>query len=255
MRHRQKNDLVSHFIETLESDSKYFEFEQRGLRGGNEIYKRGGHVTNVKKDRVFSMLYDNRRRIKDLEDNRLELPSEVIEEIRNHEGDVSDVISILMRAKEAGYGRDGLLDSDPLVDKDEGLLLRGVSKIFKPIYNQMSSKRLDVKTISTRLMAAVRAFLKGILHEPPMYGLPRFEDAFDDYKSAVDFIHGFDSSLSLSKSSISHLRNRKMIIRSVEKSDITEGFAVYIQGRFPDFRPDEFFEKKKSFKGKGGVNA
>jgi len=51
-------------LATLE---KYFEFTQSSLRGANEIYKKGGHVTMTFKEQIFRLMFDNRRQIVDFD--------------------------------------------------------------------------------------------------------------------------------------------------------------------------------------------
>jgi hypothetical protein len=81
------------FIETL-LKNKELKFLQKQLRSGKDIFKHGGHVTEVLSDRIYRLLYDNKRFI--------------IEE-------------------------DGktLLDSKPLNTIEKGSLLRYISKLPK----------------------------------------------------------------------------------------------------------------------------
>jgi len=45
------------------NEKRSFEFIQSSLSSASDIYKKGGHVLQVFKDRRFSLDYDNKRRI------------------------------------------------------------------------------------------------------------------------------------------------------------------------------------------------
>lgn len=60
-----RETMVGEFIKTLDSTEKGFNFIQQSLRNANDIYKKGGHVIMSYADREFKLLYDNRRRIVD----------------------------------------------------------------------------------------------------------------------------------------------------------------------------------------------
>lgn len=57
--------MIALFIETLQRETKQLEFIQSSLRSASDLYKRGGHVTMVYSDRMFSLVYDNKRIIVD----------------------------------------------------------------------------------------------------------------------------------------------------------------------------------------------
>jgi len=58
-----KDFLIKEFSEilNLEDKSKIFEFIQSGLRRGNDIYKKGGHVISKYRDVRYTLEYDNKR--------------------------------------------------------------------------------------------------------------------------------------------------------------------------------------------------
>jgi hypothetical protein len=47
--------MLSVFLATVKSEHKTIEYVQSRLRSANEIYKRGGQLTMVKKDQLFRM--------------------------------------------------------------------------------------------------------------------------------------------------------------------------------------------------------
>lgn len=207
-----KDILTECFIDAMDSSEKHLEFIQKSLRGGNEIYKKGGHVTMVYKERKFNLLYDNRRKI----------------------------------VEENGKFGEELLDSIPLSDIYEGEELRGVSKMLSvKRYNKNVSGRSESKTYKSVLDSAVRTFLKGLLAKNPLYGLEKHREEFKTYNDIIDFIRGYEKAerISLSKSSLSHLRNRKMIIKALDRTAEVEDFVVYLKSRLSHFNDEDFFKK------------
>jgi hypothetical protein len=55
--------MLKSFISTMKTENKTIEFVQSRLRSASDIYKRGGHVTMVRRDQLFRMHYDNRRQL------------------------------------------------------------------------------------------------------------------------------------------------------------------------------------------------
>lgn len=55
---------MSHFKNTLKSaEKKFFEYTQTSLRTAKDMFKKGGHVTPVLKDKKVRLYYDKRRKI------------------------------------------------------------------------------------------------------------------------------------------------------------------------------------------------
>jgi hypothetical protein len=200
--------LIKTFVEAFEGDKK-IEYLQKSLRGGNEIYKRGGHVTMVYKERKFQLKYDNRRKI-------------IEPETRN--GDVF------------------LLDTEPLKDIAEGSNLRGLSTLFtKTVFNKNSSKSLS-KSCKTVLDSAVRTFLKDIVSEESIYGLKGHKSLFPTYNDIIKYVKEFNPSVSVSKHSLSMMKGRKIIRKCVDKTPETLEFVKYVKIKFPCFKEDLFFK-------------
>lgn len=119
---QQIHDL---FIEVLKSD-KEINFIQEQLRSGKDIFIHGGHVTKVFSDRIFRLLYDNKRFI------------------------INDKSKTL-------------LDSRPLHSVNEGALLRYISKLPKMAqYTRNMSNSVSGK-YKSKLELIVRNFLKALL--------------------------------------------------------------------------------------------
>lgn len=188
----------------MEEDKK-IEYLQKSLRGGNEIYKKGGHVVMKYKERNFSLKYDNRRKVLDPQEG------------------------------------EHFLDTVPLNSIEDGAELRKLSKIFsQTAYNRNSSKSLR-KSCKTVLETGIRSFLKDLLSEEPMYGLDEYKHTFKDYNDIIKFIKEFGYS-SISKSSLSMIKKRKTVRKSVERTPETERFVDYVKNRMPNFRDDLFFK-------------
>jgi hypothetical protein len=214
MKGYRKVDLVDSFINIMGSDNRRVEFIQKALRGGNEIYKKGGHVVMKYMDREFSLCYDNRRKI--IEDPKVK--------------------NIDMSCN--------LLESEPLKDKNEALTYREISKILtKTIYSRYTTKTSN-KGYKTVLESAVRTFIKGLLAEKPMFGLDQHRDQFKTYKDIIDFVRGFEKTkkISLTKSGISNLRHRKLMIKPVDRTPDIKDFIDYVKSNLGNFKEDEFFK-------------
>ena len=67
--------------------------------------------------------------------------------------------------------------------------------------------------------------------------------SFKNYSSIIEFILEFDKSIKISKSSISHLRNRKIIFKQVPRTKETTAFVTFVKTKFPNFNEEFFFRK------------
>jgi hypothetical protein len=200
--------MVDEFLKCIGSDSKRIDYLQSRLRGGKEIYEKGGHVTMKYADRTFSMEFDNRRIIKEKE--------------------IVDLSNIL-------------LDSSPFTDLEECKNLRSLKKLIKSIdFNKIPLASFNSKKHRTIIEAAARTFIKGLLAEEVMYGLDKSK--LPTYDDIIEFIHGFEytEKMPLTKSGISHLKNRKSIIKTIPVTKETLKFVEYIKLKFPDFEPNKF---------------
>jgi hypothetical protein len=187
---------------------KEFEFIQQSLRGGNEIYKQGGQVIMQYKERSFKLFYDNRR--------------EIIED--------SDST---------------LLDSKPLQSVSKGKEFRELVKVTdEKVYNKVLTKRGN-KTYKNVLESAVRTFIKGLLQEKPLFGLEIYRDKFKTYRDIINFVKDCGvTSIRLTNSSISHLKNRKINIKLVDRTDEIEEFVKKLKSKLPMFREEDFYKSK-----------
>lgn len=113
------------FLEALQNDRE-ITFIQERLRSGKDIFIRGGHVTKVFSDRIFRLLYDNKRVIIDVKDKTL-------------------------------------LDSRPLDGIEEGELLRLISKLPKTSQYTRNMSNLASGKYKSKLELVIRNFLKALL--------------------------------------------------------------------------------------------
>jgi hypothetical protein len=124
-------ELHDLFLETLLKD-KELTFIQKQLRSGKDIFKHGGHVTDVLSDKLFRLIYDNKRFIIE-DDNKT------------------------------------LLDSRHLNTIAEGSLLRFISKLPKTsLYSKNMSNPVSGK-YKSKIELYVRNFIKALLNN--MLGL------------------------------------------------------------------------------------
>lgn len=196
--------LETLFIDTLSKPNKSVEFIQQRLRSALDLYRNGGHVTKIFADRLFRLHFDNRRII--------QIPEkELLANV-----DFSDKI----------------FDSLPASDIDTVKYLRGMSKInVNPRYD----KRLGNLTISQNKYKdysdiAIRNFIKGVIN-----GLYGDQIKFDNYEELIKFIKGFKPGFRISKSSISNLKHRPMILQSVPLTEEVRKFNEYVRRTYPNF--------------------
>lgn len=208
-RNIEKSWLVEEFSRIVKSDSnKIIEYIQTGLRSASNIYKNDGHVIATYKDRSFSLEYDNKRCI--LEKNK-----------------------------------SCLLDSKPWNNVNEYGKIRLLKEtITKPVYVKgvMSSGSKNYKSyIETSVRGFVKACLSDNLNN--RYGIPI--DRFTSYKSIIDFVYNYEPAkeVKLSYSSMSHLKNRNSISRTVPRTPENEAFIAYVKDNIKDFNTDLFFKE------------
>jgi hypothetical protein len=183
----EKPELVNLFKGILSSKEKLFEFSRKSLRSAKDIFDKGGHVTKVIKDQTFRLFYDNRRVI-------------------NYPAD--------LKAKYLHNLSKTLLDSNPLRDVNHCKTLRFISKFPITVpFNKNNTNRAQTK-YKNDFELVVRNFIKAYYSKNEKFGLKGTE--FRRIQDLIDFIHGISStneikSLRISISSVSKLKNRKMI--------------------------------------------
>lgn len=214
-RNIDKTFLIEEFSNILKNDdNKVIEYVQTGLRSASDIYKNNGHVIATYKDRSFSVEYDNKRCILDPNKNYY-------------------------------LYRKGLLDSKPWNNVIEYAKIRVLKDtITKPVFVKgiVSSQS---KSYKSYIETSVRGFVKACLSENvnKRYGIPI--DWFSSYKSIIDFIHGYEPAreVKLSYSSMSNLKYRNTISRTVPRTTENEGFIAYVKDNIVDFKTDLFFKE------------
>lgn len=106
------------------------------------------------------------------------------------------------------------------------------------------------KVYKSTIETSIRAFIKAALSDSERFGIP--ENKFKTYNSIIEFVHGYDDakSVKLTKTSISNLKCRKTISRSVPRTRETEGFVDYVKGKISTFDGNSFFKQRKEEKKK-----
>lgn len=199
------------FLSILESgDLTGYEYIQNSLRSAKDIYLKGGHVTKVYKDQSFKMVFDNKRHI-------------------IKPGDKSYDIS------------NNLLDSAPWSCISECKDVRALIKLLHSVdYNHLTTKPKN-KKYKSDLETAVRTFIKGLFKQGGYFGIHNTD--LGSYNDIADFIKGFKYStgLTVTKDSISKLKNRQIVLYAVPKNDVNMEFAQYVLVKYPNFKIDKFF--------------
>lgn len=204
-------ELEIMFKEALAGE-KNLEYVQRSLRSAKEIFKYGGHVTATFTDHKFRLVFDNRRLIVDNGENF----------------DVSKV----------------LLDSVPLKDITEAENLRYISKLHRTRTYSKLNNSLSGNKYKDYIDLAIRNFVKGLLSDPVKYNLNKAKLELKSYNDIIKYIKDFDDKkvFKISKSSISNLKGRNMIFKTVPRTKDTERFVNYIKVKFPEFDDKSFFQ-------------
>lgn len=196
------------------NEERVFDFVQQGLRSATDIYKEGGHLQTTYKDRKYSLDYDNKRCIIDGQ-------------------------------------KEGLKESKPWGTIVPYQRIRTLTKVVNtPVFEKYVTKSQS-KGYKSYIETGVRGFIKACLRESEKYGIEK--GYFSNYASLIDFIHGCEEAreVKLTSSSISRLKSRNTLTRSVPRTKENELFISYVSSRITNFNRDLFFrelsqEKRKS---------
>lgn len=203
--------LIEEFAKVISTDrNKNLEFVQTGLRSAKDVFDKGGHLIATYKDRNFSLEYDNKRCI---------IPSE-----------------------------DGLLDSKPWLNVKEYGKIRSLKEtITKPVFVKGFAPS-GFKSYRSYIETCVRGFIKACLNNDAdkRFGVPI--NYFKDYKGLIDFIYAHEPAriVKLTSSSISRLKNRNTISRTVPRTLENEAFISYVKENIVSFNSDLFFKELSS---------
>jgi len=112
-----------------------------------------------------------------------------------------------------------------------------VLKVAKELKGACLSKDLKVANKDYTDLA-IRNFIKGLLSIPTKYNLV---NDFKSYSEIIDFIKNYKRNIRISKTSLSNLKNRKMVIKAVPRTNETERFTEYVKTRYKNFDDKTFF--------------
>jgi hypothetical protein len=191
------------------SKNKKVEFIESGLRTPTSIYKEGGHTMLVYRDKSYSFEYDNKRRI--------------VENVKN----------------------EGLLDSVPWRTVDDYRKIRELKSTVStaPFKEGLFIPTGQPKKYKTTVETSIRSFIKASFSETNRYGIP--VGYFSNYDSIIKFVCGYDPAkcIKITRSSISHLRNRETVSRAVPRTPENEKFIDYVRQHINNFDSDLFFRE------------
>ena len=71
------------------------------------------------------------------------------------------------------------------------------------------------------------------------------DDRLKTYADIIDFIKGYKENKKITKQSISNLKNRKLIFKSVPRTPETLDFVEYVKKTFENFDVDSFLARGK----------
>ena len=239
-RNYSHSELVELFSNIMNSDERTLEYIQSSLRSALSISKNGGHVTMIYKDQKFSLKYDNRRLI--IDNFRVINPYSSIDEeltIEKHFKSIDDNF-VHIKTTQTDLPNKFFFDSMPVKDSSMCRNLRLISSTPRLTeYNQKTSSIVK-NTYRNYKDLGIRNLIKGIISNPPIY--PYITSELNTYDSIIDFIHNFDPKFKVSKTSLSNLKNRKMIFKQVPRTIDTLKFCDYVKTHFPQFDESKFFQ-------------
>jgi hypothetical protein len=203
-------NLVPIFIDNLKSESKTIGYVQSRLRSASDIYKKGGHVTMVKKDQLFRMHYDNRR-------------------VLDWEPTIPSTVEVLV-------------DSIPLDNVSHGKNLRAISKVYKQkLYGKFLSINTQKSVYNNIEEIAIRNFIRGLLSTPPLYNLPLA--AFDSIVEILDFIKRYDAKTRITVNMLQHWKRRGVKWMPIARSVESEKFINFVKSTFQSFDVEGFYTR------------
>lgn len=205
---RSSDEMNEYFKLILNSTDKTIQYLSFSLRSGSEIFKKGGHVSDIYKDQSYSMNYDNKRRICD------EL-----------------------------FSTPDFHDSFPLKDINEAKLYRIYSKHGSKTSYDKSLPQKSTKRYKSYLELGVRNFVKALYKNE----LNLTSSSFKNYAELITFIESYNTSGNNSRinpNTLSHLKRRQNTRVAVPKTIETIGFVEHIKTKFPLFDEKGFYNGK-----------
>lgn len=205
--------MIDDFKRSFNSLDKTLVYVQKSLRGSRAIFDKGGHVTSVYCDQAFRLIHDNRR---DIEETPLCLDSTVKPECR-------------------------LRDSAPLMSKEKCSKLRKLASLTGKRYDKTTNQKAG-SLYKNLPEIAVRVFIRDVLSNDPQLGLSKND--FKTYGDIIQLIKGCSATacVRISKSSISQLKNKSSVNRTVPRNESSEVFVKYVKNIYPAFKDSEFFK-------------
>lgn len=198
----ETNDYFKMILNNPEKTIHYLSFS---LRSASEIYKNGGHVSDIYKDQSYSMYYDNKRRMCD------EL-----------------------------FSKPEFHDSLPLTNINEAKVYRLYSKHGSKSSYERTLPQQSSKRYKSYLELGVRNFVKALYKND----LKLTSSVFKNYDDLISFIEAFnihDKKYSINANTLSHLKRRQNTRVSVPKTSETIDFVAHIKTIFPMFDEKGFY--------------
>lgn len=190
-----------------EDEDKTIHYAAFSLRSGRDIFQKGGHVTDVYKDKRYTMLFDNKRRM-------------------------SDIVS----------SHPSLRDSFPLFDINDAKIYRLYSEHGSSSSFDKSLPQKTPKGYKSYLELGIRNFVKALLANE----LNMTSSSFKSYSEIKTFINlykpiGVSKKYIISEDAIAQLKRRRNTRVAVPKNTETVGFADYVKTKFPAFDEQGFY--------------
>jgi hypothetical protein len=199
------NHIASVVKELFNSDDKTLEFISMRLRTASDIFKKGGHVTSILSDKSWSIIFDNKRKIK-------------------VQGGITDY-------------RTKLFFTEPHLTVDDAWGFRTFNKTIKTGDYEVGETKLTLGRYKSELDLTIKSFIKALTHN--QFGLILPEGFTNN--DIREFILRYNYDISIKD--ILNIKSRKPLINnSVPKTLDGLDFIHFIKVNFPDFKEDLFWK-------------
>jgi hypothetical protein len=200
------NHIASVVKELFNSDDKTLEFISMRLRTASDILKKGGHVTSVLADKSWSIIFDNKRKIK-------------------VQGGITDY-------------RTKLFFTEPHLTVDDAWGFRTFNKTVKTGDYEVGESKLTLGRYKSEIDLTIKSFIKALTHN--QFGLN--SDGFTN-NQIKDLISSFNGDYLITVKDIYMIKSRRPLINnSVPKNLDGLDFINFIKKEFPNFKEDLFWK-------------
>lgn len=177
------------------------------------VYKKGGPVSMKITERVFNVMYDNRRRLQITKS----------------------------RLKTFDFSKD-VIFSIPHRTPEDCKTFRNIFKLDERKYLKSSVMLTHPEDKPSYISLAARMFIRGIKQDPKYLGID-IHERFTREKLADIITEASNGKVKISYNNISKQNNRPFIPNRIPRVSLTVDFVNRLKVKFPNLKEDVFFKK------------